>query len=690
MNRSLLSAAALTVALFSATASAQTIGCEVGVANGGLIPASGTGGGGTYPTVLPTSISTFPLNVAAIPPGATCVTAVKFTGLAHTWTDDVQIVLQDPTGAMTNLMVRPAGSGDFLAANSYTIVEANATCVAWPTSGNIASGSYPQNFGDAGQVWPNGSIGIFNNDLSTIPAQTGVWNLVCFDWVSADAGSVTSWDLCFGTATPPQPPCSVPVLTSPANGANVFGAYVPLAWNAVGGATSYDVDVDGVVTNVAASPFQYFSAAGMHTWSVRAVNAAGATAYATARTFNDQGLAAPALSAPANGANVFGSLGPINLTWTAVNQASSYDVDVDGVVTNVAGTSYPFVSTPGLHTWTVRALWNANTVTGPYATARNFTDLGAPPSPCTGGTDLNTVFVSNNGGSAGGIVYFDINVLNPAGITLSQLDTNTSLALGNAFGMDVYMKAGTSVGFESNAAAWTLVASGGGISAGQDQHSLVEFTDVNVAPGVSGVALVIIGASHRYTNGTGANQFFSNADLSITLGKANNVPWAASPFSPRVWNGTIRYNCGGAPPVSYCTAGTSSSGCAALITADNQPSVSQANPCNLTVSSVEGQKSGLIFYGLTQAAIPWSTGSTSFLCVKSPTQRTATQSSNGTAGLCDGSLVLDVNNYLTTHPGSLGQPFSAGNKIYAQAWYRDPPAPKTTNLSDGIELTFQP
>jgi hypothetical protein len=604
MIRSLMSAAALTVAaLFSATASAQTLGCELG-GTGGLIPATGTGGGGVYPTTLPPSPGIFTLNVVSIPAGATCVTEVKLNGLAHTYSDDVQFVLEDPSGAKVNLWCLPGASCDFSNANLYSVIPGVGTCATFPACGPtpIVSGAYPQTFGDAGQVWPSGTNGITNNDLTTVAPQLGTWKLYAYDWFAADTGALGSWDLCFGTPPAPIPPCAVPTLVAPANAANVFGPVVNLSWNPVQGATSYDVDVDGIVTNVVTSSFNYNSTAGGHTWTVRAVNAVGATAYAAPRTF---------------------------------------------------------------------------------------TDLGPAPTPC--GTGLQTLFASNNNGSVGGIVFFDINVLNPAGINLAQLQTNTgALAVGSLFGTTIYMKSGTSVGFETNAGAWTQMAVGAGIAMGANQPSLVEFPDFMVAPGVWGVALVQSGAAHYYTNGTGANQFYSNADLSITLGKAQNVPFSGTPFSPRVWNGAIRYNCGAPPPVSYCTAGTSSSGCAALITADNQPSVSQANPCNLTVSSVEGQKSGLIFYGLTQAAIPWATGSTSFLCVKSPTQRTATQSSNGTAGLCDGSLVLDLNNYITTHPGSLGQPFAAGNKIYAQAWYRDPPAPKTTNLSDGIELTFQP
>jgi hypothetical protein len=53
-------------------------------------------------------------------------------------------------------------------------------------------------------------------------------------------------------------------------------------------------------------------------------------------------------------------------------------------------------------------------------------------------------------------------------------------------------------------------------------------------------------------------------------------------------------------------------------------------------------------------------------------------------------ITLDWDAYLSANPSTLGAPFSAGQKIYAQAWFRDPPAPKTTNLSDAVELTVQP
>jgi subtilisin-like proprotein convertase family protein len=145
-----------------------------------------------------------------------------------------------------------------------------------------------------------------------------------------------------------------------------------------------------------------------------------------------------------------------------------------------------------------------------------------------------------------------------------------------------------------------------------------------------------------------------------------------------------------AAPASYCTAGTTTNGCLALITASANPSVSYANACHVSVAGVEGQKNAILFYGLAANALPWAPGSGSYLCVKAPTQRTGGQASGGTFGACDGALALDWNAYQQANPAALGTPWVVGERAFVQAWFRDPPAPKTTNLSDGLELTYQP
>ena len=45
----------------------------------------------------------------------------------------------------------------------------------------------------------------------------------------------------------------------------------------------------------------------------------------------------------------------------------------------------------------------------------------------------------------------------------------------------------------------------------------------------------------------------------------------------------------------------------------------------------------------------------------------------------------DFLDFVATHPGT---PLTAGELVWAQAWFRDPPAPSSTNLSNGIQWTM--
>lgn len=148
-------------------------------------------------------------------------------------------------------------------------------------------------------------------------------------------------------------------------------------------------------------------------------------------------------------------------------------------------------------------------------------------------------------------------------------------------------------------------------------------------------------------------------------------------------------NCG--EVASYCTAGTTTNGCLASISASGTPDANAGSGFTITVSSVEGQRQGILFYGITGAQNqPWASGSTSTLCVKSPQQRTVAQNSGGTAGTCQGTLAIDWNAYVAAHPGALGSPFAFGQPVFAQGWFRDPAAVKTTSLSDALRFTICP
>ncbi len=144
------------------------------------------------------------------------------------------------------------------------------------------------------------------------------------------------------------------------------------------------------------------------------------------------------------------------------------------------------------------------------------------------------------------------------------------------------------------------------------------------------------------------------------------------------------------PPEAYCTAGTSTQGCQALIGSAGTPSASAASGFTISASNVEARRNGMLIYGASgRAATPWGTGS-SVLCVQAPLQRTPAMSAGGTSGACNGTLLLDWNAFMTTHPGALGHPLRIGQVFQAQFLYRDPPTSMGSSLSDALEFTLSP
>lgn len=145
------------------------------------------------------------------------------------------------------------------------------------------------------------------------------------------------------------------------------------------------------------------------------------------------------------------------------------------------------------------------------------------------------------------------------------------------------------------------------------------------------------------------------------------------------------------PPQSYCTAGTTTHGCVASVSASGFPSLSLASGFVVTATQVEGALSGTLFYSSTGAqALPWSSTSTSFLCVRKPMQRTLVQNSGGALGSCNGALSLDLRAWAAANPGAFGQPFVPGQELWIQAWFRDPGASRNTNLSDALVFDWMP
>jgi hypothetical protein len=143
---------------------------------------------------------------------------------------------------------------------------------------------------------------------------------------------------------------------------------------------------------------------------------------------------------------------------------------------------------------------------------------------------------------------------------------------------------------------------------------------------------------------------------------------------------------------TYCTTGTSASGCTALIASSGQPSASAPSGFKLSASGVEGGKDGLFFFGSHgRQANPWGNG-TSYQCVVPPVKRTGLLAGVGTNGACDGSFARDLNAFWCPGcPAPLANP-GAGAMVQAQLWYRDPASTSNqpTSLSDAVESYVTP
>ena len=140
---------------------------------------------------------------------------------------------------------------------------------------------------------------------------------------------------------------------------------------------------------------------------------------------------------------------------------------------------------------------------------------------------------------------------------------------------------------------------------------------------------------------------------------------------------------------SYCTAGTSASGCQATLASTGSPSLSAASGFDVSASNGEGSKDGLFFFSQNgQQANTWGNG-TSFQCVVPPVQRTPVIAGVGANNTCTGQWSLDFNAWMTANPGKAP---TAGSPTQVQFWYRDPQntSNQTTSLSDAAEFTVAP
>jgi hypothetical protein len=185
-------------------------------------------------------------------------------------------------------------------------------------------------------------------------------------------------------------------------------------------------------------------------------------------------------------------------------------------------------------------------------------------------------------------------------------------------------------------------------------------------------------------NGVAWHFLGPDAIIDFTIGTVSGTGGVTG----RLSNSSLTFDLGTAWE-SYCTAGTSASGCQAQISASGLSSATAPSGFFLAASGVEGQKDGLFFFGTNgRQAAPWGNG-TSYQCVVPPVSRCGLLAGSGTAGACDDSFSQDLNARWTAKPSQNPGP---GVLVQAQLWYRDPfsTSNQPTSLSDAIEFPVAP
>ena len=150
---------------------------------------------------------------------------------------------------------------------------------------------------------------------------------------------------------------------------------------------------------------------------------------------------------------------------------------------------------------------------------------------------ISTPYDANNG-QAGNM--FDLNVMAPFGIELSQLELNLD---AGSWDIELYTKTGTHVGSETTPGDWTLRQSSTGVtSVAPNLATPWDITDFTLNSGLNSVYInVINGEALNYTDGTAVgNPVASNSSVTIFEGTGNAENFGEQ-FRPRVWNGSIEF-----------------------------------------------------------------------------------------------------------------------------------------------------
>lgn len=197
----------------------------------------------------------------------------------------------------------------------------------------------------------------------------------------------------------------------------VSSSRIDLTWTNAGTAESADLEVDGVIVTGSTSPYIHSGllASTEHTYRVRGVNVAGAGAWSTLVTRSTL----PPPNPPNNLAATTASSSQINVTWTQPGDATSVDLEIDGVVSTGATSprAHTGLSPNTTHNYRVRSV-NAGGP-GAWSSLVSATTLPLPPSVPT---NLVATAISSS--------RIDVTWTTPVDATSVDIEVNGSVTTG--------------------------------------------------------------------------------------------------------------------------------------------------------------------------------------------------------------------------------------------------------------------
>ncbi|WP_372516728.1 fibronectin type III domain-containing protein [Paenibacillus silviterrae] len=255
-----------------------------------------------------------------------------------------------------------------------------------------------------------GSIIDIGNILSYIQSGLTANTSHTYKVRAKSADNVSAWTNAITRSTSPAEPTNV--------SASSTSTSVTLTWTASTGATGYDVEVDGTMVSTSGTAVSYtknsLAPNTMHTFRVRSKNAGGVSDW-TPVLEKTTLLTTPTVT-------VASTSSTITLTWPAIQDAASYEVDVDGSINDIGNN--PSYTHSGLaantsHTYKVRAKSADNASAWTSAISRSTSPtLPTNVSASNTSTSITLTWIAAPG-ATGYDVEVDGVVVSPSGIAVS-------------------------------------------------------------------------------------------------------------------------------------------------------------------------------------------------------------------------------------------------------------------------------